>query len=55
MEYFKYYGWRVPFLGFFPNIYMTSKDNLPPVPPGPIKFPYFEKSEIKKPYYEIIL
>ena len=23
--YFKYYGWRVPVLGLFPNIYMTDK------------------------------
>ena len=23
--YFKYYGWRVPSLGLFPNIYMTNR------------------------------
>ena len=23
--YFKYYGWRVPVLGLFPNIYMTNR------------------------------
>ena len=23
--YFKYYGWRIPVLGLFPNIYMTDK------------------------------
>ena len=26
--YFKYYGWRVPVLGLFPNIYMTDKANF---------------------------
>lgn len=43
---FKYYGWRVPFLGFFPNIYMSSKDDLL----IPIK-----KPEIRNIQYEIIL
>ena len=25
---FKYYGWRVPVLGLFPNIYMTNRDQI---------------------------
>ena len=26
--YFKYYGWRVPFLGLFPNIYMSNHNQI---------------------------
>jgi hypothetical protein len=26
--YFKYYGWRLPFLGLFPNIIMSSKGSF---------------------------
>jgi hypothetical protein len=26
--YFRYYGWRIPSLGLFPNIYMSNKENF---------------------------
>lgn len=43
---FKYYGWRIPVLGLFPNIYMIGRNNL---------LKSTKKYIINRPDYEIIL